>query len=420
MKRMKFTGVKKSLFEAFSRMEIIDCHEHLPPERVRLGKEVDVFTLFSHYTHHDLLRAGMDQKTYENLFNRELTLEKRWKTFVPYWERIRYTSYVKSVLLTCEKFFGFSDITEKNYRIISELIKEGNKPGLYERILRKACRIRTALTRSDVTNTGTDLLTPVMPLIYEIKNREDFARPPFALDAGINSLDEYLDARRENILKIKSEGTVGLKMASNLYGTPDRKKAAAIFKKLKSGTLKSLPVPVWPIYPDSNPLRDYIIDETIKFAGEQDLVVAVHTGYWGDFRQLHPLHMIPVIMRHPDVRFDIYHVGYPWVRETLMLGKGFSNVWLNFCWTHIISQRFAMAALDEAIDLIPTNKILAFGGDYGTPVEKVYGHLTMAREDISRVLAKRIEEGQMTETRAVDLAHKWFWDNPKELYRLKI
>lgn len=417
---MKLTKLEKRLFKALTRMEIIDSHEHLPPEKDRLEKKVDVFTLFSNYTHWDLLLAGMEEKTYQSLFNAELPLEKRWQTFAPYWEKIRYTSYAKSVLITCEKFFGSSDITEKNYRKISELIKKENKPGLYQRVLRKACKIRTALTQFGGTGTETDLLTPVMPLLYEIKNWKEFACPEFSPDTAVNSLDEYLDARRKHILKIKTEGAVGLKMVSNPYGTPDRKEAESIFKKLKSGIIRTPPIVTQPIYQNSNPLKDYIVDETIKFAGEQDLVVAVHTGYWGDFRKLDPLHMIPILMRHPNVRFDIYHLGYPWVRETLMLGKGFSNVWLNFCWTHIISQGFAMAALDEAIDLVPTNKILAFGGDYGTPVENVYGHLTMARENISRVLAKRIEEGQMTEDQAIDLAHKWLWDNPKELYRLKV
>ena len=103
-----------------------------------------------------------------------------------------------------------------------------------------------------------------------------------------------------------------------------------------------------------------------------------------------------------------------------MLGKGFANVWINFCWTHIISQRFAVAGLDETIDLIPMNKILIFGGDYGTPVEKVYGHLVMAREDIAEVLARRIRSGQMSESQALVLIQKWFWENPKELYGLEL
>ena len=103
-----------------------------------------------------------------------------------------------------------------------------------------------------------------------------------------------------------------------------------------------------------------------------------------------------------------------------MLGKGFANVWLNLCWTHIISQRFVQIALDELIDTVPMNKILAFGGDYGLPVEKVYGHLVMAREDIARILARRIDDGQMTEAQALKIAHQWFWDNPNTLYRLNL
>ena len=73
---------------------------------------------------------------------------------------------------------------------------------------------------------------------------------------------------------------------------------------------------------------------------------------------------------------------------------------------------------DEWLDLVPINKIIAFGGDYCKPVEKVYGHLVMAREDIARVLAARVAEGLMTETQAVAIAHKWFFENPSELYRL--
>ena len=165
---------------------------------------------------------------------------------------------------------------------------------------------------------------------------------------------------------------------------------------------------------------DYVVDQTIRFGTEQDLTIAVHTGYWGDFRELDPLHMIPLLQRHPDTRFDIFHLGFPWVRETLMLGKGFPNVWLNLCWLHIISQRVATAAVDEALDLIPVNKMIAFGGDYRLPVEKAYGHLVMAREDIARALAGRIVEKQMTESQALDIARKWFWENPKELYRLDL
>lgn len=417
--KTKFSKLEKRLFEAISEIEIIDCHEHLSPEKERLETPVDVFTLFSHYTHGDLVVAGMLEQQYQSLFNRDIPLEMRWKIFTPYWEKIRYTSYSKSVLLSVEKFYGFDDINERTYESISEAIKKSNKPGLYEEVINKSCRIKTCLTQCGQTNLGSTLLTPVMPLIYELETKESLVHPQFEKGAEIKSLDDYLNAIGRYVIRVKKEGAVGLKMVSNPYKEPNREEAISLFNKIISDK-EIIPKIEGSLFLLSNPLRDYVLDWTIKLAGENDLVVAVHTGYWGDFRQLHPLHMIPILLRHPKVRFDIYHLGYPWVRETLMLGKGFPNVWLNFCWTHIISQRFAISGLDEAIDLIPTNKILAFGGDYGKPVEKIYGHLVMAKEDIVKVLTRRIEEGQFNETQALNIVRKWFWDNPIELYKLKI
>jgi len=40
--------------------------------------------------------------------------------------------------------------------------------------------------------------------------------------------------------------------------------------------------------------------------------------------------------------------------------------------------------------------------------------------DIARVVGGRVDEGLMTEDEAIEIARKWFWDNPRELYRLKV
>jgi len=404
--------LEKGLIEAMEGWEIIDCHEHLGPEKHRVEAQVDVFTLFSHYTQGDLAVAGMSDAERQSLFDRAIPLERRWQRLKPYLERIRWGSYARAAFIAAEKFYGFDDINDQTYQPLSEAMQKANTPGIYDRVLRQACKIRTALTQCGCTDLGTDLLTPVMPLVYGLETWKDLASPPFDPQVSVRSLDDYIDAVRRYVLRVKGEGAVGLKMMSNPYGQPSRRDALGAFEALQAGREEALAIP--------NPLRDYVVDQTIAFAAEQDMVICVHTGYWGDFRTLDPLHMIPILQRHPAARFDIYHLGYPWVRQALMLGKGFANVWLNLCWTHVISQRFAMDGLDEAIDLIPSNKILAFGGDYGSPVEKVYGHLVMAREDIARVLAGRIERGRLTESQALELARKWFWDNPIELYRLAV
>ena len=409
---MEQAAIARRLEEALAQMQVIDCHEHLPPEAVRTGRRVDVFTLFSHYTGPDLMVAGMAQADYQKIQDTDLPLDYRWQLFAPYWQQIRWNSYSRAALLAAQRCYGCDDISAATYRKLSEAMQKANTPGIYQRILAETCNIRTSLTQCGRTETGTGLLTPVMPLLYDMESWQGLTRSAAAGGAAIRSLDDYLDACRAYVVRVKGEGAVGLKMASNPYGDPDREKAVEAFRALQEGRQQHLPVP--------NPLRDFVLDQLLAFAAEQDLVIAVHMGYWGDFRILAPSHMIPLLQRHPRTRFDLYHVGYPYVRESLMLGKAFPNAWLNFCWTHIISQKMAMDALDEAIDLVPSNKVLGFGGDYDKPVEKVYGHLAMAREDIATVLAGRVAQGRWSEEQALAIARQWLWDNPRELYRLQV
>jgi hypothetical protein len=100
-----------------------------------------------------------------------------------------------------------------------------------------------------------------------------------------------------------------------------------------------------------------------------------------------------------------------------MLGKVWPNVKLNMCWTYLISQKFAMEALDEMLEMLPVNKIFGFGGDYYV-VEKVFGHLVMARETIAKVLARKVSEGAFSFDRGLQIAERILYSNSKEFYNL--
>ncbi len=420
---MTTSAIETGLVRAMEEFEVIDCHEHLGPEQGRTGREVDAFDLIGSYVRLDLLSAGMREQDYQALHDRRLPLERRWSLLKPFWEQIRWGSYVQVVRLSAQRFYGFDDINERTCLPLSEAMAVANKPGIYERVLRDACRIRTALTQCGTTATGTPLLTPTVsagysfsqtdPYPYQfVRTRDQFVSPAFAAGEEVDSLDGYLEAFRRYLARSKAEGAVALKIAAIAAGHPDRSEAESAAAKLLDGRESRLP--------GVNSLQDYVLDEMVRIAGELGMVVAVHTGYWGDFRNVDPLNVIPILQRHTETRFDIYHLGYPWPRQALMLGKRFPNVWLNFCWTHAISPTCAVAMLDEAVDTVPMNKILAFGGDYGHPVEHVYGHLVLARRNVACVLARRIGEGQMSETQALELARKWFWHNPRELYGLDV
>ncbi len=311
---------------------------------------------------------------------------------------------------------------------ISEAMQANLKPGIYQRVLGDKCKIKVALTQAGRTDYQEDpLLVPLMPArdYTDVSTWEAIQRKAGELGMTVNSLDDYVNVMEAGVVKWKQEGAVGLKTVSEpTAGPPDRAEAMSLFETLRCGSREKLsdhPTPgVATSLTAPNPLRDYLRDEMFKICARQDMPMAVHAGMWGDFRNLDSQHIIPSIMRHPQTRFDLYHMGMPEVRQTGIIGKNFPNVWLNLCWTHIVSAQMTRSALDEYLDLVPVNKIFAFGGDYHRPVEKVYGHLTLARQNIAWVLARRIEAGVMTEDQALTVARKWFWDNPIECYKLKV
>lgn len=409
---MNPSPTEQTLLDAFSEFEIIDCHEHLSPEHCRTSRKVDALTLFSHYTRTDLVTSGMPPGDYDRMLDTDLPLELRWALLRPFLPHVRFGSYARPAFMAARDIYGFDDISDETYVPLSEAMQAANTPGIYRRILRERCKIRTSLTQAGRTDYEDDLLTPLMPVdaYAGISKWEQVAEAARALGMSVRSLDDYLDVIRAGIAKWKTERVVGLKTISTTFATAHRGQAHSLFETLRTGDQV--------VPPDMKPLQDFLREFIMDVCAEEDLVVAVHAGMWGDFRDLDPTLIMPVMMRHPKTRFDLYHMGMPNVRECGVMGKNLPNVWLNLCWTHIISQKMTRAALDEWLDMVPVNKILAFGGDYGLPVEKVWGHLVMAREDIARVLGGRVDDGLMTVEQAIGVAHRWFWENPRELYRL--
>jgi len=426
---MNYTKTEQKLMNAMARMDIIDSHEHLPPENVRTSSPQDLFTLFSHYTKCDLISAGMDrsvwrgdtgwswrEKEYEGLFDYTLPLENRWKSFKPYWEQIRYGSYARAALLTAKMVYGVEDINDETYQVLSERISAENTPGIYRRILVDRCRIRASLSLSNSTDVERPLV-PLMPsrIVTDFSSRDQID-PRFDgfsenLGVTIKNLDDCLEAIRRQLETWASGGCVGIKIRWNFNLPPDRASADEAFRKFFNGDR---------LVAASNnfePLRNFLTHHVIDMSAELGLVLAVHAGMWSDFRDIDCKHMLTLAPAHPQANFDLYHLGMPSVRDCIVIGKNFPNVFLNLCWCHIISQAQTCSGIDELLDQVPVNKVLAFGGDYGRPVEKVVGHLHMARENFARVFSARIDRGLMDFDEAVHILKLWFWENPLALYR---
>ncbi len=418
------TLTERRLLEYMGGLEIVDCHEHLPPEKVRTDQPQDVFTLVSHYCRHDLFSAGMDREsycgmdvwgvrrpTYERLFDHSVPLDERWALFQPWWEHIRHGSYARAAILTAQLVYCVTHIDDTTYRDLSERIAAENTPGIYTRMLTERCNILVALTQCGRMDVGSPLV-PIMPaaVLTDVAGREAVEKLAESLGESLpRDLEAYLALARKQLDAWAAAGMVGLKFMARRYAPPNPGAADEAYRRLLAGDALD--------GGQRHTLQSHLVHAVLDQCGELDLVAAVHAGIWGDFREIDCTNLLTLAPAHPRTNFDLYHLGMPSVREAIVVAKNLPNVWLNLCWTHIVSQVQSRSGIDEMLDQVPVNKVLAFGGDYSRPVEKVVGHLYMAREDYARVLGDRVDRGLMGLSEARHILRLWFRDNPLRLYR---
>lgn len=394
--------------QQLEQIRAVDAHEHLPSEKKRLDMQVDVFTIFDHYCRGDLEASGMSAADQEFVFKSKKSVIERWERLKPYYVNVRDTTYWRAAHIAMERFYGAEELNENTVETVTAAIQAANRPGLYHKVLSEACNLQTCLNQgADRSSDG--LLTPVYWGLNQFRSRAEVMAYSSVLGKDISSIDDIVDAGRMVIDSIKNRGGVGFKFLVFPMRKPDIDQARDLLVNVRTGRVSVLP--------QQNPLADLFFDAALRRVAEVDITAAIHTGYWRDFRELNPVHAIWMLDNYKNVRFDLYHLGYPYVRESIMLGKSRANVWLNLCWTYIISEKFAFEALSEVLDMVPNNKIIGFGGDYMI-VEKVFGHLTLARKTIARALSERIRSGIISTERAMDIADMILRVNPTELYRV--
>jgi predicted TIM-barrel fold metal-dependent hydrolase len=144
----------------------------------------------------------------------------------------------------------------------------------------------------------------------------------------------------------------------------------------------------------------------------------IHTGIQAGQNVIassNPMPLTSLFFYYPDQPFDLFHSGYPYMREALSLAKMFSNVYIDMCWTHISAPAASRQMLREYLDTIPSSKILGFGGDCRY-AEQSYGHAVIARDNIIRVMEDLVTDGEATEAQAIRMGKRVLHDNAAELF----
>jgi hypothetical protein len=427
-----------SLETYIENLWIVDSHEHTVQEDERVSSKVDPLQIFlSQYASSDLISAGLTVEDYVRALDTRIPLKERWKIIEPYWVKAKNTSYFEVIKLAIHDIYGISELNEDTVEDLSIKMNSLNKKGLYKWILKDLAKIKISVYDgiSDVVEVDRNFFLPVVRLedFILIRSREDVRKVSASVKIPIHSLR---DLERALEIKVQSilDKVVGFKIALAYrrdihFEKVTYDEAEKVFNKIlgseKTFIRYTSPDGIRLTMSDElsveecRPLQNYMVHRILETASRRRLPVQVHTGLQEGNLNLvsnsNPLNLANLFMEYYDVKFDVFHGSYPYVRELAVLAKNFPNVYVDLCWLHAVSSSSAKSALEELLDMVPANKIIGFGGDY-KHVEGIYGHSKIARKNIFEVLQEKVDRGRFSLEEAKNIARMLLHDNLLEIF----
>ncbi|HOC17207.1 MAG TPA: amidohydrolase family protein [Vicinamibacterales bacterium] len=421
--RVAAAAIHERVAAAVGAIRLVDTHEHLSAEAVRLKGEMSLFSLL-HYVSSDMWADGLDRAASEAALGRSsLPLEKQWEMIAPYWTNVRTTAYGRALLRAVRDLYGVNDISESTYLDISKRIREANRPGWQRQILEKA-GIDVSITDIGITGAALDPshLRAVLRLDYFLVVPQGVMVAEREQGVTIATLADFEAALDRAVAAAREKKFVGIKSGvayerSLEFGEVDRAEAERLFQELKQQKGK----PGRADWTRGKALQDYMFGRLAEACAKYDLPLQVHTGFfydtWRNLAQANPTLLAPFVIRHRNTRFVLMHGGYPYGTELLAMAKNLPNVTLDMCWTYIVSPSFAARFLNEAIETVPADKVLGFGGDYQV-AEGSYAHAMLCREVVSKVLAGKVADGYWSEAEALAYARGLLRENAIRVFKL--
>ena len=419
------------LYDELSRLTVIDAHEHLMPEHERIRRAPDAVSLFEAYPRMVLQASGMPAADLQAMSDRSAPVEERWARLAPHLPHVRELALTRALMIGIRELYGIERIDDDSYLQATETLRAANCAGLYERTFRGRMKVAAALNQqydSDdppwtMPAPGSFRLTQMWESQLNFAcNPEPLALIERSAGAPVRTLDAYVAGLEQTIAEARAQGVLGIKLLKEApRAEPPAAEAARLFDRLLAAGPNRAPEATPTREGPYGALRDYLAHAIIRAAGAAGMTILFHCGSMGagrDYRPTHPDRMVPVVLRYPHVRFELYHSGMPRLREAGMMAFSYPNVWLNMCWSQSFMPRAARAALAEWLDFVPVNKIIAFGGDSGYWIEHSVGDLVMTRANLAAVLGERVAGGAATEERAVDIGRMLLAGNAAALYDL--
>jgi hypothetical protein len=401
--------------QELTQIPLVDCHEHLrmPSERAR---EHTGFFEVLQYVWEDLQSAGAP-------FSPEapLPLEEKFRIFRAYYPHIQNTAYGK-MIPHIFNLYGLDPaalaLEDLDARIRANSQTQDHARAWYDAVF-KRCGLALALSVHNGILREHPAILPVAYLDFLLRREQ--IRLVAGRQGGLLPFQDYLAYVDAFLEKQFAEKIVAGKFGTPYWRTLDYGAAAAASPAAAAAEYASGAARM-PAF------ENFLFHRLLARFEAEGLPLQFHTGHvtpqaadldryvpaWSN-----PSPFGPLARQYPGLRFVLLHTGFPFQDIYFSLVKNLPNLYADFSWIYLISPTLAKQALHVALEVLPLTKIIGFGGDV-SHVEALYAHLCMARAVLGQVLTEKTAQGWFTPSQARTAAEKLLWDNPREIYGLKI
>jgi hypothetical protein len=257
-------------------------------------------------------------------------------------------------------------------------------------------------------------------MLHRWMKQENVSKLPAKFDDYLEFITRVLENNKQrNGIAMKFEVAY---FRPTTFSDPTRQQAKDLYLQYASGGV--------PSEEEYRIFQDYIFRYLIQEGGRLHLPVHIHTaagiGNYFNFSESNIMNLESVVRdpRYVSTTFVMIHGGYPLEREAIWLAS-MKNVYLDSSLGEIVQYPSAFKnTLKMWLETFPDK--ITFGTDC-FPYNEVLGAeesywlgAKSSRMALAAALAEMISENEITEARALELAHAYLHDNAVKLYEGRV
>jgi glucuronate isomerase len=420
---------EKMLF-ALKEMPILDVHSHISADRPQAGDISDI--LFYHFLRRELYSAGLPD---DNYLVSDAPLEDRISHFFQYAPYIENTSTfwcVKKILEDIYEVPG-GEISLDNWRNIQSFIESKKNDDKWPlEVLERARIKRTLICENHWNKENLNKYQFLIPLYEDLQYFNfDPTRKTSPLDLVKKDFSCLPESSFEFAEKIKAFFSNmkkdGIPYFASFISPSFRNRKASeneinhVYRKKISGedlTPEEQNIFVtWLLYCYLGSLRE-LKSPAQFYVGAYWARPGMRYGesyVWTDHQYI--LDMVSVFKDFPEVKINLMYASLSTSQELIIVSRMMPNVSLLGFWWHTLFPNTIETIISQRLEALPANKWIAIATD-AYSVEWAYGKVNLVLHCLAKVLSKKIEDGYLSEKKALWIAQRVLYDNPKEIYNL--